>query len=370
MQNEERRCWAEVDLHVIRENYRIYKSLIKPGQEIMAVVKADAYGHGDREVALALSEIGCRHFAVSNIQEAIRLRDVLPDEEILILGYTPPACFDLLIGNDITQAVLSEEYAEKLAAAGSAIKCHFVIDTGMNRIGLDADEPEECERIIRRFAEKLDITGLFTHLCCADSELESDLLFTEGQIAKFRTVAESVQDLSIPEKHCLNTAGGLWHNDFGNLVRLGISLYGLKPDYENTLPHGIRPALSWKSVISMVKEIKQGEYVGYRRTFQANKPMLLATITAGYADGLRRALYKDSYVLIRGQKAPIVGRVCMDQMMADVTHISGIQAGDSVTFIGTDGKEEILADELAQNAGTIGYEVVCGIGKRVDRIYL
>ena len=303
MQNEERRCWTEVDLQAVRENYRIFKSLMKPDQEIMAVVKADAYGHGDREVALTLSQIGCRHFAVSNIQEALRLRDALPDEEILILGYTPPACFDLLLKHDITQAVISKEYAEKLARTDRRIKCHFVIDTGMNRIGLDADNPKECERIIRHYAGKLTIKGLFTHLCCADSSLKFDQGFTKQQIMKFKTVTESVEDLSIPEIHCLNTAGGFWHNEFGNIVRLGISLYGLKPDYSNILPQGIHPALSWKSVVSMVKHVTPGEFVGYGRVFHVERPMVLATITAGYADGLRRDLFENSYVLIRGQRA-------------------------------------------------------------------
>lgn len=364
-----KRCWTEIDLSVLRKNYRVYADRLQPQRSVMAVVKADAYGHGDKEVAEALLQEGCCQFAVSNVQEALRIREVSQQAEILILGYTPPEAFPVLAEKRLSQAVLSEEYAELLAAGGERIRCQFAIDTGMNRIGLDTDDPEECARIIRSYTERLEVEGIFTHLCAADSADPEQISFTDRQIDKFRAVSDAIRDLQLPYIHCLNTAGGLWHNRFGTLVRLGISLYGLKPDYENTLPEGIRPALGWRSVVSMVKPVHPGETIGYGRTFLARKEMTVATIPTGYADGYSRHLSNRGYVLIHGKRAAILGRVCMDQMMVDVTEIPGVRLGDMVTLIGKDGEEIITADDMAQIIGTIGYEVVCGISKRVERIY-
>lgn len=356
-----KRSWAEVDTDVLRRNYEIYKSRISPELEIMAVVKADAYGHGQMMTSRVLQEAGCRNFAVSNLDEAIRLRLDGILGQVLILGYTPPEAAEDLLKYDITQALLSEEYAELLPAG---VKAHFAIDTGMNRIGLDADEPAECERIVRKYRGKFDLTGLFTHLCVAD--VPSGREFTDGQIAKFRDVVGRVADLKLPFIHCLNSAGGLFHAPFGNLARLGIVLYGLKPDSGNTLPEGIRPAMSWKSVVSMVKTIRPGETVGYGRTYRAEKDTVVATIPTGYADGFSRALSNKGRVTVRGRIAPLIGRVCMDQITADVTGIPGVRSGDEVTLLGGD----YSADEMAADIGTIGYEVVCGIGKRVPRVYV
>lgn len=364
------RCWVEIDLNIIKNNYLIYLNSLKPDQRIMAVVKADAYGHGDKEVAKVLQEIGCRDFAVSNINEAFNLCEIPVNGQILILGYTPPYFFNALYVNDITQAVLSEEYAELLAKNKNQIKCQFAIDSGMNRIGLDADNPNECSRIIRKYASSLDVKGIFTHLCVADSEEAENLYFTKTQIDKFCAIADALNDLNLKDIHCLNTAGGLWHNKYGNVVRLGISLYGLKPDYMNTLPDGIKPALTWKSVVSMVKDVKPGEFIGYGRSFAVDHPMMIATIPTGYADGYPRILSNKGYVLINGKRAPIVGRVCMDQMMVDVTDIPNVHMGDIVTLLGNDGNEHFTADDMAQLADTIGYEIVCNISKRVTREYI
>lgn len=369
MKNYDQRCWVEIDLNVLRNNYRRYRSVLQPDQTVMAVVKADAYGHGDQEVAEALLLEGCTQFAVSNIHEALRIRAVSDQAEILILGYTPPAFFPVLAEQNISQAILSEEYASLLAESGERVRCQFAIDTGMNRIGLDADAPQECERVIRSFSQRLDVEGLFTHLCVADSTESEQLAFTKTQIEKFRAVAAAVKDLALAQIHCLNTAGGLWHNECGNLVRLGISLYGLKPDYENVLPEGMEPALQWKTVVSMVKQVHPGETIGYGRTFAVQREMTIATIPVGYADGYNRHLSNCGYVLIRGKKAAIVGRVCMDQTMVDVTEIPGVGLGDVVTLIGRDGTESLTADDMAQMLGTIGYEIVCGISKRVERFY-
>lgn len=355
-----KRSWIEIDLAQIRRNYAVYRA--HASLPLMAVVKADAYGHGDTEVAGILQTCGCKNFAVSNLEEAVKLRETGISGQILILGYTPTGCAGLLKKYDITQALLSEDYAQRFA--GQNVKAQFAVDTGMNRIGLDADAPGECERIIRHYQPQFELTGLFTHLCVADTPAEET--FTSGQIGKFKAVAESVQDLHLPFIHCMNSAGGLWQKPYGNLARLGIVLYGLKPDYDNTLPAEIRPALQWKSVISLVKTLRPGETVGYGRTFTAQKEMRIATIPTGYADGYNRLLSNRGFVLIHGKKAPVAGRVCMDQITVDVTEIPEAQFEDEVTLLGNG----LTADDMGKMIGTIGYEIVCGISKRVSRIYL
>ncbi|MBQ6352846.1 MAG: alanine racemase, partial [Lentisphaeria bacterium] len=355
-----KRSWVTIDLARLRENYRVCRALISPRQEIMAVVKADGYGHGAVTVARTLQSAGCRHFAVATLDEALELRAAGIAGQILILGYTPAAAAEELLAGDITQALISEEHAQSFVRGG--FKAHFAVDTGMNRIGLDADRPEECAAAIRRFGAKFRLTGLFTHLCVADTPEED--AFTARQIDKFKRVASLVGDLKLPYIHCMNSAGGLWHEPFGDLVRLGIVLYGLKPDRGNTLPAGIKPVLKWHSVVSMIKEVRAGETIGYGRTFRAAKTLRVATIPTRYADGYDRMLSNRGCVTIRGRQAPVVGRVCMDQIMADVTGIPAAAFGDEVLLL-DDGHD---ADAMAERIGTIGYEVVCGISPRVPRV--
>ena len=364
-----KRSWIEISIPTLLKNTQIYREQIQDNSSIMAVVKADAYGHGAVEVSRALQESGITDFAVSNVLEAIELREAGIKGQILILGYTPIEDLELLAKYDITQAVLSEEYADALISSGLSIKCQYAIDTGMNRIGLDADKIGECEIEIRRVAEKLELTGLFTHLCVADTPSEDE--FTSLQQEKFQRVVEAVKDLHLPYIHSLNSAGGLWHPDgYSNLNRLGIIMYGLKPDYMNSLPIGIEPVMEWKSVVSMVKTVHPGETIGYGRTYKVQKDMKIATIPTGYADGYNRGLSNKGYVLIRGKKALIVGKVCMDQFMVDVTDIPDAKAYEEVVLIGKSGDEILTADDMAQMLGTIGYEVVCDVGKRVQRVCL
>lgn len=361
-----RRSWTEIHLNRIIDNYNIY--INNAQKRIMAVVKADAYGHGAAKIATLLQDIGVIDFAVSNLTEAMELRDAGITGQILILGYTPTEEVDNLLKYDITQALLSEKYTNDIIQTGARIKCQYAIDTGMNRIGLDADYTFLCEKEIRFAAENLNLTGLFTHLCVADSPAEDD--FTSQQINKFTTVVDTVKDLELPYIHCLNSAGGLWHKtDVSCFARLGIILYGLKPDYMNELPDGIEPALEWKSVISMIKTVHPGETIGYGRSYKAEADMKIATIPTGYADGYNRLLSNKGYVLVNGKRAPIVGRVCMDQFMVDVTEVA-CKPYDEVVLIGKSGYEIFTADDMAQIIGTIGYEVVCDITKRVERVYL
>lgn len=364
-----RRTWAEVDLAVLQQNYRVYRGLVAP-RPIMAVVKANAYGHGAVPVARALWEAGVRSFAVAALSEGIELREAGVEGEILILGYTPPEDAGDLLRYRLTQTVISAAHGEALAATGLAVPCHVAIDTGMSRIGLLGDDPDACEKKVRSLAKRLPVTGIFTHLCVADTNYEGDEDFTRLQIARFEAVADRLADLHLTA-HCLNSAGGLrYDTKIPGPVRLGITLYGYPPDPSNALPEGIRPAISLKSTVSMVKTLRPGDSVSYGRLFRAEKPLRLATVTAGYADGVPRLLSNNGEVLIRGKRAPIVGVICMDQLHADVSGIPDVAMGDTVTLIGRDGGEEISADDVAARAHTISYEILCSITDRAERTYL
>jgi alanine racemase len=366
-----RRSWVEIDKKILKNNYEIYKSRISQNCSIMAVVKADAYGHGDAEIASHLQSLGVKDFAVSNVNEAIKLRLAGINGQILILGYTPLESLHEVKEFDATQTIIDENYARSAAKIQPKIKVQFAIDTGMKRIGLNADNPDYCAQIIRKYAEIFEITGIFSHLCVADSVNADDIKFTKKQIAKFLTVAEKVKDLHLPFIHCLNSVGGLCYEAKDtNLVRLGIILYGLKPNHSFELPNGIEPILTWKSVIAMTKTVLSGETIGYGRTFIAKRDMQIATIPMGYADGYNRKLSNLGFVLIDGQKAPIVGNVCMDQFMVDISEINSAKIGTEVILIGKSGQTIFTADDMANLIGTIGYEVVCNISPRVERVYI
>lgn len=370
MREDIRRSWAEIDIRQLQKNYEIYKLQLPKSKRIMAVVKADAYGHGDYQIAKALYEIGVRDFAVSNIQEAYALRKKGLSGEIMILGYTPPEYARELYEMNIIQAVLSEEYAEALMKERFNVRCNIALDTGMNRIGLSTKNIEKCSGIIRKYCSILNVNGLFTHLCVADTDNYESQNFTKKQIGVYESVLESISDLGLNYNHCLNSAGGLWHESkYTSIVRLGIIMYGLRPDYSNVLPVGIKPILQWKSVVSMVKWVEEGDTIGYGRGFMAHKRMKIATVSTGYADGYMRLMSNVGYTLINGKKAKIVGKICMDQFMVDVTEIQDVALGTEVVLLGKSEKETYYADDMAKNIGTIGYEVVCNIGKRVPRLY-
>lgn len=377
----EKRSWIEVDLNQLRKNYHIYKAIIEKNISkdinIMAVVKADAYGCGDVIVAKTLQKEGVKLFAVSNIDEAVTLRKSGIVGEIFILGYTDVKYSDVLVRENIVQTLVSEEHARAFYDVGSNVKCQIAIDTGMNRIGIDADDILESERIIRTYAKKLNLCGVFTHFSVADDETVESVEFTNGQIHKFQNVLDKVKDVELSYIHCYNSAGGLFHlgkneelNSLSKIIRLGIVLYGLKPDNKNTLPDGIEPVLTWKTTVSMVKTLEINETIGYGRTYKSDCNRTIATITTGYADGYDRHFSNRWYVLIHGKKAPIVGNICMDQMMVDVTNIPETKMGDEVVLIGKSGNEVITADAMAANLQTIGYEIICGISHRVQRTYI
>lgn len=372
----EKRSWLEVHLEQIENNYKACKAAMPSDVEIMAVIKADAYGHGDVKVAQMLSGLGVRLFAVSNIDEAVGLRKAGLDGMILILGYSSPKYAETLYHYNLTQTIVSAEYASALAEKGYRVKCQVAVDTGMNRIGLTSNDPRAIRSLIESYRCSLDIEGIFTHLCVADSDKEIDVAFTHRQIERFNTVTEEVEGLSLQYVHCLNSAGGLRlanqlkNSRVGKIVRLGIALYGLKPDEDIELPQGVKPAITWKSKISQVKHVGVGESISYGRTFITKRPSVIATVTTGYADGYNRLLSNRGFIMVRGQKAPIVGRICMDQTLIDVTDIPDVKMGDTVVLLGESDGLKYDANDMAADLNTIGYEVLCGISKRVQRFYV
>lgn len=362
-----KRSWVEIDKAQLVTNFRAYAAALPAGLNLWAVVKANAYGHGDVAVARLLQEsCDARLFAVATVDEAIRLREGGISGEILILGYTPPEAFARLAEYDISQTLLSEDYAALFyERAPKGVRCHAALDTGMNRIGFPTHDAQRTAQVIRSYADTLRLEGIFTHLCVADSKSDDDIAFTKGQVARFTAVAEALSDLRLPHVHCLNSAGGITAPAFGNGARLGIILYGLYPSADVPLPTGIRPALTWKSVISAIHTARPGEFVGYGRTHAVTRDTRVATIPTGYADGYSRLLSGRGKVRVRGGWAPVIGRVCMDQMMIDVTDVPDAALYDEVTLIG----EGYTADDMARDISTIGYEIVCDISARVPRIY-
>jgi len=369
-----KRAWAEISLINLKSNISLIKKLAGNSTDIMAVVKADAYGHGEGEICHCLEKSGVKYFAVSNLDEALQVRGFCPESEILILGYTPPEYSQQLAENNIIQGVISKEYALELVRNYKGVRCHIKIDTGMGRIGLKYDTPEECAEEIKNIIniDGLKTEGIYTHFAVADSDNEDNIKYTDNQekfILDTYDILES-QNIHLNHVHFMNSAALCYRaNPRSTLARAGIIMYGLCPNYPLAIPEGFKPVMSLKAVVSHVKTVHKGDCISYGRTFIASHDMKIATVTIGYADGYSRLLSSKADVLLNGKRCRITGRVCMDQLMIDVTD-NDAKEGDIVTLIGTDGNQTITADELASIYGTIGYEVVCGISKRVPRVYL
>ena len=370
-----RRAWAEIDLDRLGKNLEQLKGLAQDTQ-ICCVVKANAYGHDDRSIAPYLEGKGITFFAVSNIKEALTLRECGVKGEILILGHTPYEYAPELSEEAILQTAVSVDYARRMSeyakSIGVKVHLHLAVDTGMGRIGVQAaDAPAALAEISALDGVILD--GMFTHFACADSYDEDDIAYTEEQKRLFFGAAEkaAARGISLRHIHCLNSAGGTFrYDERSTLVRFGIMLYGLKPDRSLDMPVDLMPVMDLKAAVSFVKTLPAGRAVSYGRTYRTQGDTVIATIPIGYADGYPRELSNKAHVLINGHRAPVVGRVCMDQLMADVTGIPDVHEGSEVTLIGTDGSERITADDLAEMCGTIGYEIVCGISKRVPRVII
>lgn len=374
---EYERVYAEIDLDAVKDNVRAMKKHISDKTKIMAVIKTDGYGHGAIPIAGELQkEEAVYGFAVATPEEALDLRRNNVHKPILILGYTFPGKYEELIKNNISMAVFRKDSLMEIAQIAKKIhykaRVHIKVDTGMGRIGVMPNEEglSFAGEILN--TPDLCLEGVFTHFAKAD---ESNKDFTYGQIDAFNGYVNKIEELygyQIPIKHVSNSAGILDISEANmDLVRAGIILYGLWPSDEvDKEKISLNPALSLYSTVVYLKEIEAGTPVSYGGKFVSDKPMKVATIPVGYGDGYPRSLSGKGYVLIRGQKAPILGRVCMDQFMVDVTHIKEVCMGDKVTLIGNDGKENITVEELGILADKFNYEFVCGLSKRIPRTFV
>ena len=364
--NKYYRVYAEINLDAIVKNVDNLMALTKENTGALAVVKADGYGHGDVAVAKAVAQ-KVTGYAVATLDEAVNLRENGVKKPILVLGYVDPYEFDILVSHEITATVFDVETAQLLADAARVQKkqahCHIKVDTGMRRIGLEPDENGIA--IVKQITalKELSADGIFTHFAASD---ETDKTSAEHQFKLFTDFTGRLEKEGIhfTYRHCANSAAVIDMPQVDlDMVRLGIAMYGMYPSDEVKKEKvELFPALDLKSHITMVKEIPAGEKVSYGGTFTTTRTTKLATVYP-------RALSSKGYVLVRGQKAPIVGRVCMDQMMVDVTDIENVTRADIVTLIGKDGDAEITVEEIAALAGTFNYEFVCDLGKRIPRSY-
>ncbi|MBQ7288949.1 MAG: alanine racemase [Clostridia bacterium] len=366
-----KRTWIEVNLDNAQFNLQSIRSVC--AKPFMVVIKANAYGHGAIEMARFYMQNGVTQFAVSNIEEAIELRRGGVTGDILILGFTPCTLAAELAEYDLIQTVLSCAYAHELSAqAKQPIRIHIKLDTGMGRIGLDCRESvADCIEEIREIIDlpRLKFQGLFTHFSSADSTRPDERAYVQRQYDLFCDAVRTLRaEGYVFMTHCCNSAATLLDLDkHCDAVRPGIILYGLTPAADLISPVPLRPVMTLKTTVAMVKTVAPETYVSYGRTFRSDRPMRIATLPVGYADGYLRALSGKADVLLHGKRARVLGRVCMDQMMVDVTEIPNVQEGDEVILFG---ETELTANELAKQADTIGYELLCGIARRVPRVYL
>ena len=372
------RAWAEIDLDAIKNNIRIIRERTSTKAMVMAVVKADAYGHGVREVTKTLLENGADRLAVATADEAIQLRDEGFDVPILILGYVLPDDIERLIKADITLTVFDLEQAkiisEKASILRKGCKIHIKLDTGMSRIGYVCTDDEDG--IIDSIGQishlpGIEIEGIFSHFAKAD---ETDPTYTHIQFGRFEKIIKKLEQsgIHIPIKHICNSAGILLYPEYHlDMVRSGIITYGLAPSDEvNISDTGLMPAMQFKATVVNVKTLSADTPVSYGGKFVAKAGSSIATISAGYADGYSRVLSNKAQVLIKGHKADVAGNVCMDQFMVDISEIENINIGDEVILFGSDGNNIITVESVASIIGTISYETVCVVGKRVPRVYI
>ena len=361
---------VKIDLDAISANFDAIRE--KAGVPVMAVIKADAYGHGAIQVARLLQD-KCAFFGVSSMLEATELRRAGLTNPILILGHTPVKAFDAAIREGIRPTIFRYEDARALSeaavAAGMDAPFHFAVDTGMSRIGFQVTEEDAdiCAEIAK--LPGLVPEGIFSHFATADS---ADLTRSRNQARLFDTFCEMLRarDVRIPIRHLNNSAGIMNFDNHYEMVRSGIVTYGMYPSDEVS-PEllALKPALQFLSKVTFVKTLPAGREISYGGTHTTGKDTVVATVPVGYADGYRRSLSNKFYCLIHGKRAPILGRVCMDQMMVDVSEIPDVKPGDRVTLVGTDGEETITMEQIAAAADSFNYEFVCGISRRVPRIY-
>jgi len=361
-----RRSRANIDLNSYVHNIKYFQEKCRP-TKVMAVLKADGYGHGAFRLAKAAVENGIEYLAVAFLEEAIELRKCGIDCPILVLNYFEPKYVGHFLEHDLTATIYSEHQFEQLRhnLGGDKLKSHVILDTGMARLG--HKEIQTAKLIDRMVSDsKIHLEGIYTHFSSAD---DIDMSYTELQYRRFKDIVSYVKD-KVEFIHIANSAGALnFDAEMFDFIRLGIASYGMNPRNEERQDF-LEPVLSWETTISFVKKIQKGEPVSYGRTFIAPDKMKVATIPIGYADGYNRLLSNKGQVLVKGERCSILGRVCMDQFVVDVSHITDVEEGERVVLLGKMGSEEISSEEIADLIGTINYEITCNISKRIPRRYL
>lgn len=377
MDEAQKRSWVEINLNRLEYNYHALRGLLPEHCGLVGLVKANAYGHGAVPVARRLERLGAQYLAVACLDEAEELRSAGITAPILILGYTPVECVKRLLDGNITQLVYDRDMAEELSARaaelGGRLRCHVALDTGMSRLGFSCHEADLALTVSAVAALSalpgLETEGICTHFAAADGDPDYSAL----QIRRFQAALEELarRGVTFRLRHCTASAAtlnyGAVHFD---MVRPGILLYGQHPDPSTRTLLEVKPVMAWKARIASVKRLPRGACVSYGCTYTLQRDSVLAVVTAGYADGVRRSLSNQMDVLVHGRRARQLGRVCMDMFMVDVTDIPGVRAGDVATLFGEDGAAYLPMEEMSEKAGTIPYEIMCAPSPRVRRVYL
>jgi len=363
------RAYLEIDLNNLEHNVKVLNQAMPPKCELMAVVKAEAYGHGFYEIATHLNKIGVKAFAVATIDEGIKLRRYGVSGEILVLGYTAPSRVKELRKYDITQTLIDYDYALLLNRQGCNVMAHIKIDTGMHRLGFNKEDLEKAAAVFSM--KHIQVRGIYTHLCASDSVNEKDISYTHMQVEVFYSLLNQLKKkgIKIPKIHIQSSYGLLNYPELRcDYVRAGVALYGVlsSPNDKTKLNLDLRPVLTLKARVILLRAIKEGDSVGYNRSFVADRDSLIAVLPIGYADGYPRSLScGKGYVLINGRRAPVIGKICMDQLAVDVTDIPDVKVGITATLIGKDGKEEISAPMVADSSESITNELLSRMGRRL-----
>jgi len=368
---ERGRAWIEIDTDALAHNIADICSKSPESNEIMAVVKANAYGHGVGAIAGRLVKEGIKAFAVATIAEGVQLRQYVPDGDILVMGYTHPLDAQLLVKNNMIQLVADGAHAKTLHDTGHRIRVHIAIDTGMHRLGIEPSDFSITESIFG--LNNLIVEGVATHLASPDSLTENDIDFSKTQMEKFFTLVKKLNDKGYDTgKLHVHSSYGIYNHPESkcHYTRPGIMMYGVRSQNDETqIKSDLHPVLSLRAVIAQVRWIKAGESVSYGRSYTAGGDTKLATVGIGYADGIPRQMSgKNGKAIVHGKKVPVIGRICMDMLMLDVTDVNNVKAGDVATFIGRDGNEEIRCEDVAETAGTITNDVLSGLSGRLPRI--
>lgn len=363
------RAWIEIDMKNLQHNVKFLSSILSPKTKLMPAVKANAYGHGAVEITKALENLGISDFCVASAAEGIELREAGISGQILVLGYTPVADIKDIVSYDLTQTVVDIAYAKELQKFGRQVNVHIGIDTGMHRLGIPYDQLEKITKLWDY--TNLNITGVYSHLCVADSKDEKDRLFTRQQINRYNSLIKKLHQEGIRgfSTHLQSSYGILnYPKNQYDYARIGIALYGILSTQgdKTSIQADIKPVLSLKSRIISVRTLKKGEGAGYGLEYIAEKDSKIATVSIGYADGVPRALSGKGFVLCKGKRIPIVGRICMDQLLVDISDIPVDMNMEEVVLIGRSGQEEITVPEFASWADTISNEIVSRIGVRVE----